>query len=487
MTKNRSNPPGTLVPSLIYRDIGAAIEWLCAAFGFEERLRAGPDGPPTHAQLLVGAGAAISLGTARTGQSPTWDDNAELAPPRQDFVSMTLTVRVDDVDAHYARAVEAGARILNPPTDYPFGERQYTAVDLEGHRWNFSQSITDVAPESWGATVGVIDPPSPQAAPVSAWELADLSTPWAVYVAVTLRLAEHIRDGVTDIADLATATGADEYMLHRLLTHLASRGVFEEPEPRRFELNAAAEALLDPGARLGLDLDGLGGRFAHAWSGLLDLVRTGQPGYEARFGLPFWDDLHAYPELAADFDALMGPEGHGVPSADIPLADGWDGVGTIVDVGGGTGTLLAEILKARPEVRGTLVDLPATVERSKATFEAADVADRATAVGQSFFDALPAGADIYLLRGVINDWPDPEALALLRRCAEAARPSGLVIVIGGVRPDGEARGLSNEMVLLGGKNRNVSEFRVLAREAGLEVTAAEHQHARGLVVECRPV
>jgi SAM-dependent methyltransferase len=303
--------------------------------------------------------------------------------------------------------------------------------------------------------------------PVSAWELADLATPWAVHVAVTLRLAEHIQSGVTGIEELAKASGADEYMLHRLLTHLASRGVFEEPEPARFALNPAAEALLDPGARLGLDLDGLGGRFAHAWGGLLDLVRTGQSGYDARFGLPFWDDLHAQPELAADFDALMGPEGHGVPSADIPLVDGWDGVRTVIDVGGGTGTMLAEILRARPVVRGTLVDLPATVERSKATFEVAGVADRATAVGQSFFSPLPSGADIYLLRGVINDWPDAEAQAILRRCAEAARPSGRVVVIGGVLPDGQPRGLSIEMILLGGKNRSVSEFRLLARDAGL--------------------
>ena len=80
MTTNRSNPPGDLVPSLIYRDVGAAVEWLCAAFEFTERLRAGPDGRPTHAQLLVGANAAVSLGTARTGQSPTWGDLAELAP-----------------------------------------------------------------------------------------------------------------------------------------------------------------------------------------------------------------------------------------------------------------------------------------------------------------------------------------------------------------------------------------------------------------------
>src|SRR4029077_13699258 len=102
------------------------------------------------------------------------------------------------------------------------------------------------------------------------------------------------------------------------------------------------------------------------------------------FGKPFWEDLQAHPQIAESFDALMGP-GHGTADPDV-LISGWDSVRTAVDVGGGTGSLLAEILRAHPGVRGTLVDLPATVARSRAVFQAAGVADRATAVGQSFFD-----------------------------------------------------------------------------------------------------
>src|SRR5581483_11989770 len=102
---------------------------------------------------------------------------------------------------------------------------------------------------------------------------------------------------------------------------------------------------------------------------------------------------------------------------------GWASVRTVADIGGGTGAVLAEIVRAHPGVRGILVDLPRTVERSAAVFEAAGVADRAQAVGQSFFDTLPAGADVYLIHRVLNDWPDSEAAAILRRCAEAARPA----------------------------------------------------------------
>jgi hypothetical protein len=126
------------------------------------------------------------------------------------------------------------------------------------------------------------------------------------------------------------------------------------------------------------------------------------------------------------------------------------------------------------------------VAQSGEIFRAAGVADRATAIGQSFFDPLPAGADLYLLKKVINDWPDGEATAILRRCAEAARPAARVVVLNSVVPDGAPRPLTIEMVLLGGTHRSVSEFREIAREAGLEVSAAGQQPSGYFVVECRP-
>jgi uncharacterized glyoxalase superfamily protein PhnB len=142
MVVNRSAPKATVVPILVYEDVAKAIEWLCSVFGFSERLRASvPGGSVVHAQLNVAEGA-IMLG--RQG--------GVFLPPRPGEVNQYVVVHVEDVDRHYERARQLGARIVQPPTDQPFGERQYTAEDLGEHRWTFSQSIADVAPEAWGAT-----------------------------------------------------------------------------------------------------------------------------------------------------------------------------------------------------------------------------------------------------------------------------------------------------------------------------------------------
>jgi len=324
---------------------------------------------------------------------------------------------------------------------------------------------------------------------VDVWKLADLCTPWCVHVVVTLRVADLLEAGTSELHELATAAGADADSLARVLRHLVGEGVFEEPSPGRFALNEPARALVGPGARLGMDLDGFGGRMAHAWSSLLSAVRTGRPAYATVFGREFWDDLAAHPELSATFDELMGPAGHGLPDPEVLIAGDWDGVGTVVDVGGGTGTLLAEILRARPGVRGVLVDLPSTVVRSRALLEAAGVADRVTVAPQSFFEPLPAGGDVYLLKSVLSDWPDREAREILRRCAEAAPPTGRVVLVNGVTPDedGPAPPDLLMLVLVGGKARTLSELRELARPVGLEVHAAERQASGRFLVELRAI
>jgi hypothetical protein len=315
-------------------------------------------------------------------------------------------------------------------------------------------------------------------------DLSDLCSPWCIHVVVTLRVAEYITAGINTIDGLAEATHCNTYALHRILTYLVGKGVFEEPTPGHFAMNDIAQELLDPGMRIGLDLDGIGGRFAHAWGTLLPYVRTGVPAYAQVFGLPFWQDLDAHPDLAASFDALIGLTGHGTPDANFQITDGWESVRTVVDVGGGTGALLGEILRLHPHIRGTLVDQPGTVLRSAETFRLAGVSERVTTIGQSFFDPLPAGADVYVLKGILNDWPDHDAAAILRRCAEAARPNGRVVILGGVVHDNTPRALTIEMVLVGGKYRSVTEMRELTRECGLEVLAADLQATGYFVVEC---
>jgi uncharacterized glyoxalase superfamily protein PhnB len=137
MRDNRSIPAATVIPELAYADVGTAVAWLCDAFGFVERLRIGDH----RAQLVYGAGAVVVT-----------DQSREAASASQPSGHAVL-VRVDEVDAHWARAAAAGARIVSPPTTYPFGERQYGALDLGGHRWTFSQTVRDVDPADWGGVL----------------------------------------------------------------------------------------------------------------------------------------------------------------------------------------------------------------------------------------------------------------------------------------------------------------------------------------------
>jgi hypothetical protein len=314
--------------------------------------------------------------------------------------------------------------------------------------------------------------------------LSDLRTPWCLRAVVTLRIAEHMADGASTPAELAAAAGCDAEVLDAVLGHLAGCGVFRRDGDGRFALNDAAQQLLDPGRRFDLDLNGIGGRMSGAWATLPEFLRTGRPAYDQAFGMPFWDDLAAHSDVGASFDALMGPLGHGSFDPDLPLRRGWDGVLSVADVGGGTGAMLVEVLHAHPDMRGTLVDLPGTVERARAAFREAGLEDRVTLAGQSFFDPLPAGHDVYLVRKVLNDWPDAEARQILQRCAEAAAPSGRVVVLGSV--DEEPPRLQIEMVLVGGKGRTREEFEELARSAGLRVSDLGRQSSGRTAIECVP-
>jgi uncharacterized glyoxalase superfamily protein PhnB len=139
---NRSIPGTVVMPVLGVPDVRASAAWLCRAFGFAERLRIGDH----RIQLDVPGGGAVVL--------------AHGAPPSADAASSVM-VRVADVDAHHRRAVETGARVTSPPTTWPFGERQYSARDADGHAWTFTQSVADVHPSTWGGEL--VEPPPPAA------------------------------------------------------------------------------------------------------------------------------------------------------------------------------------------------------------------------------------------------------------------------------------------------------------------------------------
>lgn len=140
---NRSAPSSTVVPILIYEDVPKAIDWLCGAFGFAERLRAADrDGVVGHAQLSIAEGA-VMIGRA----------GGPFKVPASGGVSQYVLIGVDDVDRHFEHAKAFGAHIVQAPEDMPFGVRHYTVSDLGGHWWTFSQNIADVPPQEWGAVV----------------------------------------------------------------------------------------------------------------------------------------------------------------------------------------------------------------------------------------------------------------------------------------------------------------------------------------------
>ena len=142
MIINRSIPRATVIPVLVYPDVRAAVEWLSEAFGFQERVRIGED---HRSQLQIGPDGAVIVADVRGDQQP----------PQAGIVTHLVKVRVPAVDAQFERARRHGARVLQEPTEYEYGERECTVEDLAGHRWQFTQSMRDVAPEEWGGeTVG---------------------------------------------------------------------------------------------------------------------------------------------------------------------------------------------------------------------------------------------------------------------------------------------------------------------------------------------
>jgi hypothetical protein len=319
------------------------------------------------------------------------------------------------------------------------------------------------------------------------WAAADLLTPMAIRVAATLRLADHIAAGTQTADALATMVDAEPDALERLLRHLVTAGVLTRAGTGAYGLTDLGAQLRadDPGGvHEWIDLGGAIGRADLCFVELLHTVRTGEPGFERRYGRSFWDDLSADPERAASFDALMGSR----LQADAPVvatAYPWGTLGDVVDVGGGNATLLIAILRAHDGLRGTVVDLPGPVARAEQAILAAGLSHRAGARVGSFFDALPAGAGGYLLSSVLHDWDDEHAVRILIRCAEAAGAGRVLVLEEAVgEPEGGILHTEGDLRMLSyvrGRDRTLDQLSELAASAGLQVSSVAPAGARSII------
>jgi O-methyltransferase domain len=309
------------------------------------------------------------------------------------------------------------------------------------------------------------------------WERADLVTPMAIRVAATLRIADHIAAGRRTAAELADVASADAGALDRVLRRLVEAGVLTIDDAGEYGLTSLGDELRGDhpdGDRDRLDIEGAVGRADLSLLRLLHSVRTGDAAFPVQFGRSFWDDLSANPSLAASYAEQMAAD-VGADAPSIVAAYDWGSLGHLVDVGGGNGALLIALLLAFPNLRGTVLDLPATADAAWTALSEAGLADRGDVVAGSFFDPLPAGAGGYLLSAIVHDWNDEAASAILRRCAEAAGSEGRVLIVEKIGADGETLRTGMDLRVLaymGGKERTVAELTALGAEAGLEVIAA---------------
>jgi 2,7-dihydroxy-5-methyl-1-naphthoate 7-O-methyltransferase len=306
----------------------------------------------------------------------------------------------------------------------------------------------------------------------SIMSLADLATPMAIRVAATLSLVEHAGTEGAPAEQLATATGTQTQALRRLLDHLVTIGVFDlDAEPARYRptsLGAQMSEAAPEGIKPLLDITCAGGRAELAFVDLLETVTTGEPAYPHRYGHDFWADLDAEPKLRRTFDAQMNWRFR-EQAPEIAKSLNWSRFPDIVDVGGGDGQLLSEILHAHPGVKGQVLDLAPTATAAAERFAAGRLEDRASATSGSFFDPLPAGADAYLLSDILHDWDDEHARKILTECRRAATPSGSVVVIEPVRGHGVGTGMDLFMLMcFGGEERTVDELIELAAHCGLK-------------------
>jgi len=296
--------------------------------------------------------------------------------------------------------------------------------------------------------------------------------------ACRLMLPDLVAGGAKSAAELAAATGTHPESLHRILRALAVWGFFVEMPDGRFGPTPLSDTFRSdkPGLRnmtIMLSEEGY-----EAWGDLMYTLRTGKPAYEHMYGKSHFDRLGEDPEMAAHFNAAMVEFSSRVAAAFAAAFD-FTGVRTAVDVAGGNGALLIGVLQAHPDIQGVLFDLAQGLAGAHEKLVAAGVSDRVTLQEGSFFEAVPSGADLYMLKSIVHDWDDERALAILQTCVRAMHSRSRLVLLERKLPERvenlddaftTVMGDVHMMVVLGGKERTANEFRQLLAQAGLQMT-----------------
>ena len=311
-----------------------------------------------------------------------------------------------------------------------------------------------------------------------------------VSVAAKLRLADHLRDGPRTVTELAGLTKTHEDSLYRVLRALTELGIFVEEPARTFRLNETAELLRSdaPGSlRAAAEVSGEPW-MRGPWGALLHSVQTGETAFNHLYGEGTFDFFAKNPEAGVLFDTWQAAGTNSGAKA-VAAAYDFSGVKSVVDVGGGFGALLVEVLRREPNMKGVLFDLAHVVAQAKTRFEEG-LAQRVEFVAGDFFKAIPSGHDVYLMKYILHDWNDERSRAILASTRKAMGGRGKLLVVEViVAPPNQAGGKVGDVFMLvrtGGRNRTEQEYRDLLGSGGFDVTRVIPTETDLAIIEATP-
>jgi precorrin-6B methylase 2 len=318
----------------------------------------------------------------------------------------------------------------------------------------------------------------------------------AIYIAAKLGLADLMKDGSKHTQELAEATGTHAPSLYRVMRSLASVGIFAEDEQGRFTLTPIAATLQSdvPGSLRAWAILLLGEEDYQAWGDLMHTVRTGETAFNHVFGMGIFQYETLHPEHAKIFDEAMANL-IGLYNSAVLANYSFSTINRLVDVAGGDGSLIIALLRANPEMKGVLFDLPHVAEKAKKRFADAGLADRCEVVAGDAFVAVPGGGDAYVLSRVMNGFNDDRAHAILASCRRAITDNGKLLLVERVLPDRVEHSVAaqgpvlsdlNMMVISGGRERTAAEHRALLEATGFTLTKVVPTQSEVSVIEAVP-